>query len=554
MSTLTATLPEHYLASPAFQQFLDAHLGQEMLRFTTAGSVDDGKSTLIGRLLHDTKSVYEDQLAAVKNSRVNRAANGHVDFSLLTDGLKAEREQGITIDVAYRYFSTSRRKFIIADTPGHEQYTRNMATGASTADVAIILIDAKAYAKAGSLLPQSRRHTYIASLLGIPHVVAAVNKMDLVDYSQQQFDAIRRDFTALSTHLGLPDVTIIPVSALEGDNVVTPTAAMPWYQGPTLLEYLETVPLALAETTGPMRFPVQLVLRPDANFRGFAGQVARGTLRAGDRVMALPSRRETTVRRLVSYDGDLAAVSYPQSVTVELEDEIDLSRGEMLVPAAANSDDLLPSVSNHFRAMVVWMHEDPLVPGRTYIAKHTTRTVRATVRSIRNRVDVNSLERLPSPTLALNEIAEIEFETNLPLFFDSYRDCRQTGSLILIDALTNATVGAVMISGALENVAQTSAGSETTSLILLPGHKERAARVRDALLARGDRAVLIDDPLIADSAVPSVVRALELAGIIAVSSRILPQVMLAEIESFAGVLRIEQEHDEAAILNALGSR
>jgi bifunctional enzyme CysN/CysC/sulfate adenylyltransferase subunit 1 len=552
MSTHTATLPEHYLASPAFQEFLDAHLGQEMLRFTTAGSVDDGKSTLIGRLLHDTKSVYEDQLAAVKNSRVNRAANGHVDFSLLTDGLKAEREQGITIDVAYRYFSTSRRKFIIADTPGHEQYTRNMATGASTADVAIILIDAKAYAKAGQLLPQSRRHTYIASLLGIPHVVAAVNKMDLVGYSEQQFDAIRRDFTALSTHLGLPDVTIIPVSALEGENVVTPTTAMPWYRGPTLLEYLETVPLALAETTGPMRFPVQLVLRPDANFRGFAGQVARGTLRSGDRVMALPSRRETTVRRLVSYDGDLAAVSYPQSVTVELEDEIDLSRGEMLVPASAEG--LLPSVSNHFRAMVVWMHEDPLVPGRTYIAKHTTRTVRATVRSIRSRVDVNTLEQLPSQTLALNEIAEIEFETNLPLFFDSYRDCRQTGSLILIDPLTNATVGAVMISGALESVAQTSAGPATASLILLPGHPDRAARVRDALLSRGDRAILIDDPLIADSAIPSVIRALELAGIIAVSSRTLPQAMLAEIESFAGVVRIEQEHDEASILNALGPR
>src|ERR1035441_3575922 len=272
MSTYTSTLPEHYVASDAFEEFLDAHLGQEMLRFTTAGSVDDGKSTLIGRLLHDTKSVYEDQLAAVKKSRVNRAANGHVDFSLLTDGLRAEREQGITIDVAYRYFSTSKRKFIIADTPGHEQYTRNMATGASTADVAIILIDAKAYAKAGGLLPQSRRHTYIASLLGIPHVVAAVNKMDLVGYSQESFEAIRRDFQALCAQLGLPDVATIPVSALEGENVVTQSTAMPWYKGLTLLEYLETVPLELADTTGPTRFPVQLVLRPDANFRGFAGQ------------------------------------------------------------------------------------------------------------------------------------------------------------------------------------------------------------------------------------------------------------------------------------------
>ena len=547
MSTYTATLPEHYDASPAFRSFLDAHLGQEMLRFTTAGSVDDGKSTLIGRLLHDTKSVYEDQLAAVKKSRVNRAANGHVDFSLLTDGLKAEREQGITIDVAYRYFSTSKRKFIIADTPGHEQYTRNMATGASTADVAIILIDAKAFVKAGSLLPQSRRHTYIASLLGIPHVVAAVNKMDLVDYSQEQFETIRTAFVGLASHLGLKSIEVIPVSALEGANVVTPGVAMPWYSGPTLLEYLETVPLTQAKSDAAMRFPVQLVLRPDANFRGFAGQVARGTLRSGDRVMALPSRRETLVRRIVTYDGDLAAASHPQSITVELEDEIDLSRGEMLVHA-----DALPGVSNHFRAMVVWMHEEPLIVGRTYIAKHTTRIVRATVRAIRYRVDVNSQQHLESDSIAMNEIAEIEFETNQPLFFDSYRECRETGSLILIDPLSNATVGAAMINGALENVAQASAESETASLILLTGQSERAARVRDALLARGDRAVLIDDPLIADSAVPSVIRALELAGVIAVSSRALPQAMLGEIESFAGIVRAEQTQKETDILEALG--
>jgi bifunctional enzyme CysN/CysC/sulfate adenylyltransferase subunit 1 len=374
--------------------------------------------------------------------------------------------------------------------------------------------------------------------------------MDLVGYSQASFDAIRRDFQALRAQLGLPGVTVIPVSALEGENVVTPTTAMPWYAGPTLLEYLETVPLALAETTGPMRFPVQLVLRPDANFRGFAGQVARGTLRAGDRVMALPSRRETTVRRIVTYDGDLPAASHPQSITVELADEIDLSRGEMLVAASA-APDALPGVSNHFRAMVVWMHEDPLVPGRTYIAKHTTRSVRATVRAIRYRVDVNTLDHLASDSIAMNEIAEVEFETNLPLFFDSYRECRQTGSLILIDPLTNATVGAVMISGALDNVAESSAESETASLILLAGQPDRAARVRDALLARGDRAVLIDDSLIADSAVPSVIRALSLAGIIAVSSRILPQAMLAEIESFADILRVEGEQDESAILRKL---
>ncbi len=535
------------VASPSFQSFLEAHLGQEMLRFTTAGSVDDGKSTLIGRLLHDTKSVYEDQLAAVKKSRVNRAANGHVDFSLLTDGLKAEREQGITIDVAYRYFSTSRRKFIIADTPGHEQYTRNMATGASTADVAIILIDAKAYAKAGGLLPQSRRHTYIASLLRIPHVVAAVNKMDLVGYSQASFDAIRHDFEVLSAQLGLRDIEVIPVSALEGENVVTQSAAMPWYQGPTLLEYLETVPLALAETTGPMRFPVQLVLRPDANFRGFAGQVARGTLRAGDRVMALPSRRETsTVSRIVTYDGDLVAASYPQSVTVELGDEIDLSRGEMLVAAEA-AGEALPDVSNRFRAMVVWMHEDPLVVGRTYIAKHTTRTVRATVRAINFRVDVNNLERSKSDKISMNEIAEVEFEANLPLFFDSYRACRWTGSLILIDALTNATVGAAMIEGP---ATKSSLGdSSKASLIVLAGRADLAGRVKDALVARGEAAVVIDDALIPDSAIPAVVRALGLAGVTALTARVLNEATIAEIESFApnGVHR-EDDADEESIL------
>jgi bifunctional enzyme CysN/CysC/sulfate adenylyltransferase subunit 1 len=546
-------------AAPArtFEEFLEGHLGQEMLRFTTAGSVDDGKSTLIGRLLHDTKSVYEDQLAAVKKSRVNRAANGHVDFSLLTDGLKAEREQGITIDVAYRYFSTARRKFIIADTPGHEQYTRNMATGASTADVAIILIDAQAFAKAGGLLPQSRRHTYIASLLGIPHVVAAVNKMDLVGYSQENFAAIRREFDTLCAQLGLADEVTIPVSALEGDNVVSASAHMPWYTGPTLLEYLETVPLALAETTGPMRFPVQLVLRPDANFRGFAGQVARGTLRAGDRVMALPSRRESTVRRIVTYDGDLAAASYPQSVTVELEDEIDLSRGEMLVEANADAA-ALPDVSHRFRAMVVWMHQQPLMVGRTYFAKHTTRTVRATARAIRYRVDVNSLDELASDAIAMNEIAEVEFETNLPLFFDSYRACRWTGSLILIDALTNATVGAAMIVGPVAPAAstendRTSLGdARRPALILLPGRAELANRVRDELIAHGERAVVIDDPLIPEVTVAAVVRALDLSGVTALSSREMSQAVIAEIEGFArGTVRVADGADDETILNSL---
>jgi sulfate adenylyltransferase large subunit len=550
MATHTVT-PAVEQPSRTFESFLEAHLGQEMLRFTTAGSVDDGKSTLIGRLLHDTKSIYEDQLAAVRKSRVNRAANGHVDFSLLTDGLKAEREQGITIDVAYRYFSTSKRKFIIADTPGHEQYTRNMATGASTADVAIILIDAKAFLKADNLLPQSRRHTYIASLLGIPHVVAAVNKMDLVGYSKETFETIRRDFENLCAQLGLPSVEVIPVSALEGANVVTPGVEMPWYHGPTLLEYLETVPLAVAQTTGPMRFPVQLVLRPDANFRGFAGQVARGTLRAGDRVMALPSRRESTVSRIVTYDGDLAAASYPQSVTVELEDEIDLSRGEMLVSADLQHQPL-PDISNRFRANVVWMSEDPLAVGRTYFAKHTTRTVRATVRSIRHQVDVNTLEQLPSDSSAMNEIAEVEFETNLPLFFDPYRDSRWTGSLILIDALTNATVGAAMIVEAQSSAPEEASKSQRTSLLLLPGRPELAARIQAALQLRNIPAVVIDDDLIPELSVPAVIRALDLAGVIALSSRTLQPETIAAIEIFAaGSVRRDDSAQEQAILDSL---
>ena len=514
----------------SFRAFLDAHLEQEMLRFTTAGSVDDGKSTLIGRLLHDTKSVYEDQLASIRASRVNRSG-GAVDLSLLTDGLKAEREQGITIDVAYRYFSTAKRKFIIADTPGHEQYTRNMATGASTADVAIVLIDAKAFQRAGELLPQSRRHTYIASLLRIPHVVAAVNKMDLVEYSEQVFGGIRSEFLALAKQLGLKSVEVIPVSALAGDNVVERSSAMEWYEGPTLLEYLETVPLTIKEAAaGPLRFPVQLVVRPNAAFRGFAGRVERGEVRPGMLVKALPSGRSTTVRKIITYDGELRAASFPLGVTLELEDEIDLSRGEMLV----GEGQAAPQVSSAFRSMVVWMHEQPLEVGRAYLAKHTTRTVRATVRKIRYRVDIQSAEHRESAQLQMNDIAEVEFDTSLPLFFDAYAENREMGALILIDPLTNATVGAAMILDAVTPL-ESSAQAHDAAFVWLRGLPGDAAVLLDRLGDAGRAAVIVDDPLIPESSLAGVVRALQLADVTAISARAeLGEATLAAVKEAAG--------------------
>ncbi len=525
------------LQSQRFRQFLDGHLEQEMLRFTTAGSVDDGKSTLIGRLLHDTRSVYEDQLASIRASRVNRSG-GAVDLSLLTDGLKAEREQGITIDVAYRYFSTARRKFIIADTPGHEQYTRNMATGASTADVAIVLIDAKAFQRAGELLPQSRRHTYIASLLRIPHVVAAINKMDLVDYRAEVFDEVSAEFSELAKRLGLSSIEVIPVSALAGDNVVERSQKMDWYNGPTLLEYLETAPLALREAAdGPLRFPVQLVVRPNAEFRGFAGRIERGEVRPGMRVRALPSGRVTTVKSIVTYDGELPAASFPLSVTLELEDEIDLSRGEMLVAETQ----MAPHASPCFRAMVVWMHEQPMSEGRCYLAKHTTRTVRASVRRIRYRVDIQSLGHHPASQLQMNDIAEVEFAASLPLFFDTYADNREMGALILIDPVTNATVGAAMILGPVEDTEEDSALAEygrheqAAAMVWLQGRRDDAVRLHDDIRHAGHAAVILDDPWIPEASLPAAMRALQLANVTGISSRTdLTETTLAQLREVAG--------------------
>jgi bifunctional enzyme CysN/CysC/sulfate adenylyltransferase subunit 1 len=524
----------------AFRDFLDHHLDQEMLRFTTAGSVDDGKSTLIGRLLHDTRSVYEDQLASIRASRVNRSG-GELDLSLLTDGLRAEREQGITIDVAYRYFSTAKRKFIIADTPGHEQYTRNMATGASTADVAIVLIDAKAFVKTGGLLPQSSRHTFIASLLRIPHVVVAVNKMDLVDFSEDVFNEVRNRFLELAHKLKLRSVELIPVSALMGDNIVESSNSMSWYKGPTLLEYLEAVPLQPSDSISePLRFPVQLVLRPDAVFRGFAGRVERGELRVGQAVRALPSGRTTRVSSIVTYDGELDSARAPQSITVTLEDEIDLSRGEMLVDAEAEA----PVQSNAFSAMVVWMSEQPLVAGQSYFLKHTTRVVRAKVRSIRHRVDVTTAGHRPAAALQMNDIAEVEFETNLPLFFDRYEDNRALGSFILIDTLSNATAAAGMIMAPVEQNIESSASKTNSAFLWFRGKRELVEQVSQTLREAHKTAVDIDDPLIPESTLPAVARALQLAGVTALSARNdLHPSTVNTIKRIVGHGWIEQEKD-----------
>jgi bifunctional enzyme CysN/CysC/sulfate adenylyltransferase subunit 1 len=416
-----------------FALFLEQNLNKELLRFTTAGSVDDGKSTLIGRLLHDSKTVYEDQLASVKNGRINRSS-GPIDFSLITDGLRAEREQGITIDVGYRYFATAQRKFIIADTPGHEQYTRNMATGASTADLAVILIDATK-----GLLSQTLRHTYISSLLGISSVVAAINKMDLLEYREEKFQRLEKEFRALAERLGIREAQCIPLSALAGDNVVERSQKMPWYKGPALLEYLETVPITRHTSTHGVRFAIQYVVRPDAHFRGFAGQIASGVIRPGDVVTALPSGQQSRVASIVTYDGPLAEAFSPLSVTLKLEDEIDLSRGDMLVSPEK------PQVSQRFRASVVWMHARPLEAGRSFLIKHCARQVRGKASKISHRVNMNTLETETAGRLEMNDIAIVDFETSSPLFFDSYKENRATGSFIVIDPLTNATLGAAMI-------------------------------------------------------------------------------------------------------------
>src|SRR6202044_4004305 len=417
------------------EDFLAAEQTKDLLRFTTAGSVDDGKSTLIGRLLFYSQSVYEDQLKAVTKASVNRSA-GAIDFLLLTDGLRAEREQGITIDVAYRYFATARRKFIIADTPGHEQYTRNMATGASTADLAVVLIDAR-----NGVLQQSRRHGYIASLLGIPNLVVAVNKMDAVGYDEAIFRPIEtefRDFIGrLTGQHAAPHVYFLPISALEGDNVVRPSRNMPWFEGQTLLEFLETVPVHHRTRLAAFRFPVQRVIRPNQDFRGYAGQVVSGTIRPGDGILALPSGRRSRGKSIETFDGRLQEAVAPMSVTLTLEDEVDISRGDMLASAQKP-----PDATRQFDASMVWLNERPLDLSRRYVLKHTPQTLPAEVKAVRHRVNIKTLEHEPANSLEINWIGVLPTESSRPLYFDAYAQNRATGSVIITDPETNATVGA----------------------------------------------------------------------------------------------------------------
>lgn len=421
--------------------YLDADEQKDLLRLLTAGSVDDGKSTLIGRLLFDSKKLYDDQLTALErdSKRVGNAGD-NIDYALLLDGLKAEREEGITIDVAYRYFSTNRRKFIIADTPGHEQYTRNMITGGSTANLAIILTDARK-----GVITQTRRHTFLVSLLGIKHIVLAVNKMDLVDFNKEVFDAIVSDYLTLTDHLGIEDVTCFPLSARDGDNVVEKSERTPWYTGPALLDFLETVPIHSDRNYHDFRYPVQYVLRPDLNFRGFCGKVSSGIVHVGDEVMALPSLKRSHVKSVVTYEGQLQEAFPPQSVTITLEDEIDISRGEMIV-----HPDNLPHIGRHFTTMLVWMDEEPMDTSKQFFLKHNTNMTRASIAAIRHRIDVNTFARKEGEAFQLNEIGQVDILTAKTLFFDAYADNRQTGAFILIDPITNNTSAVGMILSPLD--------------------------------------------------------------------------------------------------------
>ncbi|MDN7136758.1 sulfate adenylyltransferase subunit CysN [Pseudidiomarina sp. 1ASP75-14] len=424
------------LIAENIEEYLKQHERKQLLRFITCGSVDDGKSTLIGRLLHDSKLIYDDQLQALKRTH----SDEEVNLADLVDGLQAEREQGITIDVAYRYFSTDKRKFIIADTPGHEQYTRNMATGASTSELAIILIDA-----AKGVQTQTRRHSFIVSLLGIKHVIVAVNKMDSVDYSQARYKEIQQQYIELAGILDIPDIHFVPISALKGDNVVHKSEHTPWFRGRTLMQYLETLEIQKAQDND-FRFPVQWVNRPSADFRGYSGNIASGTVHVGDTIRVLPSGKVTTVKSIETFDGALPQARAPQSITLTLNDELDVSRGDMIV-----EKDALPHMSKRVRAKVVWMHEEALQPGREYLLKMGAQTVTAQCEKVRYRVDINTLKEVDDTQLGLNEIGLIDLSALKPLVFDSYQNNRATGAFILIDKLSNATVAAGLVTQPLSD-------------------------------------------------------------------------------------------------------
>jgi bifunctional enzyme CysN/CysC len=428
------------LIATDIQAYLKSHEHKSLLRFITCGSVDDGKSTLIGRLLYESKMIFEDQLTALEaDSKKVGTQNGELDFALLVDGLAAEREQGITIDVAYRFFSTDRRKFIVADTPGHEQYTRNMVTGASTADVAVILVDARK-----GVLTQTRRHSYIVSLLGIKHVVLAINKMDLVGYSQQIFDGIIAEYRDFAAQIGLENIVSVPLSALRGDNMLERSSNTPWFDGPTLMSYLESVEIEDDLQQRPFRLPVQWVNRPNQDFRGFAGTIASGVVRKGDVIRVLPSGRQSKVARIVTHNGDLETAVAGQSITITLTDEVDVSRGDVLATSESP-----PAVADQFQSTIIWMHDEPMLPGRPYLIKLGSRTVTGSITAPKYKVNVNTLEHLAAKQLELNEIGVCNLKLDQAIPFDPYTDNRETGGFILVDKISNDTVGAGLLSFAL---------------------------------------------------------------------------------------------------------
>ncbi|MFG1497790.1 sulfate adenylyltransferase subunit CysN [Saccharospirillum sp. HFRX-1] len=521
--------------------YLKQHEHKELLRFLTCGSVDDGKSTLIGRLLHDSKMIYEDQLAAIeKDSKKSGTTGEKIDLALLVDGLQAEREQGITIDVAYRYFSTNKRKFIIADTPGHEQYTRNMATGASTCDLAVILIDARY-----GVQTQTRRHSYIAHLLGLKHIVVAVNKMDLVDFSEARFEEIKADYLQFAEQLKLPEIHFVPLSALDGDNVVSRSERSPWYQGAPLMELLETIEISHDRDIEHFRLPVQYVNRPDLDFRGFAGTIAAGTIKPGDTVRALPSGLSSTVERIVTFDGDLDEAFPGQAITLTLNDEIDVSRGDMLVGAKD-----APLISQAFQAKVVWMHDAALIPGRQYDFKVGTQTATGTFSALHRQIDVNTLVDSAADELPLNGIGDVTIQLNKPVVADPYGQIAGTGAFIVIDRLSNVTVGAGMIEASAESrdnhpVTEAERAAryrqKPVSVVLdVEDAAERAVELERALYDLGHTSVIVrpEDAL-------AVAPYIEAAGLIAIiaGKTDAPFGFKVEDASPAAVISLLRQHD-----------